>query len=170
MEFSSFGRSHYISRFSRFHNHSPYVIILSYFVLPVASLEDVCDGPTSPSLQPYPFSVVGEPYRTPQKLPPLFSVLHCSLGHSGLQAWEMETCPYHFRLRLFTMVRSSCAPIACWILARTSSLATRWYLCTRYVVSCGSASFPWLLFFFAALQWVFMIYSRQEDGCESYIT
>ena len=38
---------------------------------------------------------------------------------------EQETCPYHCRLRLFTMVRrSSCGPIACWILARTSSLVT----------------------------------------------
>ena len=36
---------------------------------------------------------------------------------------ERETCPYHFNLRLFTMVkRSSCVPIACWIMARTSSL------------------------------------------------
>ena len=34
---------------------------------------------------------------------------------------ERETC-----LRLFTIVRrSSCGPIACWILARTSSLVTR---------------------------------------------
>ena len=36
---------------------------------------------------------------------------------------EQETRPYHFNLRLFMMVRrSSCGPIACWILARTSSL------------------------------------------------
>ena len=36
---------------------------------------------------------------------------------------ERETCPYHFSLRLFTMVRrSSCGPITCWILAQTSSL------------------------------------------------
>ena len=34
---------------------------------------------------------------------------------------EREACPYHCSLRLFTMVRrSSCGPIACWILARTS--------------------------------------------------
>ena len=38
---------------------------------------------------------------------------------------EQETWPYHCSLRLFTMVRSSCGPIACWILARTSSLVTR---------------------------------------------
>ena len=35
------------------------------------------------------------------------------------------TWPYHCSLCLFTMVRrSSCVPIACWILARTSSLVT----------------------------------------------
>ena len=38
---------------------------------------------------------------------------------------ERETCPYHFSLRLFTMVRRySCGPIACWILAQTPSLVT----------------------------------------------
>ena len=38
---------------------------------------------------------------------------------------ERETRPYHCSLRLFTIVRrSSCGPIACWILARTSSLVT----------------------------------------------
>ena len=37
---------------------------------------------------------------------------------------ERETWPYHYSMRLFTMVRSSCGPIACWILARTSSLVT----------------------------------------------
>ena len=37
---------------------------------------------------------------------------------------EQETCPYHFSLHLFTMVRSSCCLIACWILAQASSLVT----------------------------------------------
>ena len=38
---------------------------------------------------------------------------------------ERETWQYHCSLRLFTIVRrSSCGPIACWILARTSSLVT----------------------------------------------
>ena len=37
---------------------------------------------------------------------------------------ERETRPYHCSLRLFTIVRSSCGPIACWILARTSLLVT----------------------------------------------
>ena len=39
-----------------------------------------------------------------------------------------ETCPYRFSLRVFTIVRkSSCGPIACWILAQTYSLVT-WLL------------------------------------------
>ena len=34
---------------------------------------------------------------------------------------ERETWPYHCSLRLFTVIRrSSCGPIACWILAQTS--------------------------------------------------
>ena len=38
---------------------------------------------------------------------------------------ERETWPYHCSLRLFMIVRrSSCGPVACWILARTSSLVT----------------------------------------------
>ena len=37
---------------------------------------------------------------------------------------ERETWPYHCSLHLFTIVRSSCGPIACWILARPSSLVT----------------------------------------------
>ena len=37
---------------------------------------------------------------------------------------ERETWPYHCSVRLFIMVRSSCGPIACRILARTSSLVT----------------------------------------------
>ena len=37
---------------------------------------------------------------------------------------ERETWLYHCSLCLFTIVRSSCGTIACWILARTSSLVT----------------------------------------------
>ena len=37
---------------------------------------------------------------------------------------ERETWPYHCSLHLFTIVGSSCGPIACWILAWTSSLVT----------------------------------------------
>ena len=33
---------------------------------------------------------------------------------------ERETWPYHCSLRLFAIVRSSCGPVACWTLARTS--------------------------------------------------
>ena len=65
---------------------------------------------------------------------------------------ERETCPYHFSLRLFTMVkRSSCGPIACWILARTSCYVT-WSLlvCMRCGGSCGSTSLPWLVFIFGS--------------------
>ena len=41
---------------------------------------------------------------------------------------ERETWPYHCSLRLFTMVRRSPGgPIACWILAQTSSLVA-WFL------------------------------------------
>ena len=43
----------------------------------------------------------------------------CKMVLARPDSWE--TCPYHFSLRLFTMVRrSSCGPIARWILARTS--------------------------------------------------
>ena len=39
---------------------------------------------------------------------------------------EQGICPYYCRLHLFMMVRkSSCGPIASWILAWTSSLVTR---------------------------------------------
>ena len=56
----------------------------------------------------------------PCLLPPF--TVPCKMGLSRPD--ERETCQYHCSLRLFTMVRSSCGPIACWILARTSSLVT----------------------------------------------
>ena len=53
---------------------------------------------------------------------------------------ERETCPYHLSLHLFRMVRRSlCHPIACWILAQTSSLVT-WSLYEMWV-SCSCTSF-----------------------------
>ena len=82
---------------------------------------------------------------------PFFPVLHCPLGPNSRPVLfhlflcppsllppftvpckmvlarpdERETWPYHCSLRLFTIVRrSSCGPIACWILARISSLVT----------------------------------------------
>ena len=36
----------------------------------------------------------------------------------------------------------------------------------RCVVSCGSTSFPWRVFFFGALLCGSMIHSIQEDGCD----
>ena len=48
--------------------------------------------------------------------------------------------------------RSSCGPIACWILARTSSLVT-WSL-----YEMQSILFQWLIFFFVALLWGSMIH------------
>ena len=56
----------------------------------------------------------------PCLLPPF--TVPCKMGLSRPD--ERETCQYHCSLRLFTMVRSSCGPIACWILERTSSLVT----------------------------------------------
>ena len=64
---------------------------------------------------------------------------------------EWETWPYHYSLRLFTIVRSLCGPIASWILARTSLLVT-WSL-YEIVLSCGNTSFQWLVFFFGAQLW-----------------
>ena len=41
----------------------------------------------------------------------------CKMAFARLD--ERETCPYHCSLHLFTMVRrSSCGPVACWILAQ----------------------------------------------------
>ena len=65
----------------------------------------------------------------------LFLCLPCLLPHFKAPCKmvlarpdEQETWPYHCSLRLFTMVRrSSYGPIACWILARTSSLV-KWSL------------------------------------------
>ena len=69
---------------------------------------------------------------------------------------ERETWPYRCNLRLFTVVRSSCGQVARWIYARTSLLVT-WMRC---VASCGSTSFLWLVFFFGALLWGFMIHKH----------
>ena len=59
---------------------------------------------------------------------------------------ERETCHgYQSSLRLFTMVKSLCGPIACWILARAFTLIT-WSL-YEMRRKCDSTSFTWLLFF-----------------------
>ena len=56
---------------------------------------------------------------------------------------ERETCPYHCNLRLFTMVRWSDYLLDLGTDFRIGNM--------RCVVSCGSTSFPWLVFFFGAL-------------------
>ena len=79
------------------------------------------------------------------------SPFNCALQDGFGHTDERNTCPHHCSLRLFTIVRwSSCGPIACWILARTSLLVA-WSLYEMCVVSSGSTLFPWLLFFFGAL-------------------
>ena len=61
-------------------------------------------------------------------LPPLFlstlssSPFQCALQDILARPDEWETRPYHCSLRLFTMVRSWCGPIACWILAQTETV------------------------------------------------
>ena len=58
----------------------------------------------------------------------LFLYLPCLLPPFAVPCFlarpvKRDTCPYHFTLRLFTMVRrSSCGPFACWISAQTFSL------------------------------------------------
>ena len=57
----------------------------------------------------------------PCLLPPF--TVPCKMVLARPDGWE--TWPYNCSLCLFTMVRmSSCGPIACWILAQTSSLVT----------------------------------------------
>ena len=90
--------------------------------------------------------VVRAPQMIRDQFPPFSPVLHCPLGLGELQACPFPdvvfpplllllsalssspfwvTCPYNCSLCLCTMVRrSSCGPIACRILARTSSLVT----------------------------------------------
>ena len=46
----------------------------------------------------------------PCLLPPFTVTCKMTLDRSD----ERETCPYNFSLRLFTMIRSSRGPIACW--------------------------------------------------------
>ena len=61
----------------------------------------------------------------PHLLPPFTAPCQIVLARPD----ERQTCPYHFSLHLFTMVRrSSCGLIACLILTQTSLLVT-WSLC-----------------------------------------
>ena len=81
------------------------------------------------------------------------SPFHCALLPCKMilvRRYEWETCPYHCSLRLFLMVRrSSCGPIACWILVSLYSIWSLYEM--QSIVSSGSTSFPWLVFFFEAL-------------------
>ena len=83
-------------------------------------------------------------------LPCLLPPFHCALQDGFGQSWWIwDMTGYHCSLHLFTTVRSLCGPIACWILVRTSSLII--WSCMRCLVSFGSISFPWLVFFLGAL-------------------
>ena len=63
-------------------------------------------------------------FRMPCLLPPF--TVPCKMVSARPD--ERGTCLYHCNLHPFTMIRrSSCGPIACWILARTSSLV-KWPL------------------------------------------
>ena len=71
------------------------------------------------------------PVHSPMSSSNLFFCLPCLLPFTvpckmvSARPDEWESCPYHFSLRLFTMVRSSSrGSIAYWILAQTSSLVT----------------------------------------------
>ena len=88
-----------------------------HFSLFSASLWDLANStPVHSQIMSSYFSVC-----LPCLLPP--SIVSCKMVWARPD--ERETCPDHFSLRLFAMVkRSSCGPIACWILAQTSSLIT----------------------------------------------
>ena len=78
---------------------------------------------------------------------------------------ERQTWPYHCSLRLFTMVkRSSCGPIASWILARPSSLETWSSYKIRSILRYHLISMAFF-FFFLQLCCEGLWFSIQEDGC-----
>ena len=126
----------------------------------------LCPPPPCPlelgELQACPFSDLHDVF-TPLLVSALSSSsFHCTLQDGLARPNERETWPYHCSLRLFTIVRSSCGPIACWILARTSSLVT-WSLYEMrsslphfhdlYSSSKLCCKDPWFT-------------SIQEDGCD----
>ena len=81
-----------------------------------------------------------------------FLPFHCALQDGFGQTWW--TGDISIPLQIASLYGGQ-NPIACWILAQTSSLVM-WSL-YRCLVSCGSTSFSWLEFFFAALLWGSMI-------------
>ena len=65
---------------------------------------------------------------------------------------ERKTCSYHCSLRLFSKVRRfSCGVIACWILARTSSLTTRSLYKVRIILRWHLIS-PYFCGFYSSLE------------------
>ena len=128
-----------------------------HFSLFSTALRDLVNSRPVHSLMLSPHLFLCLPY-----LLPLFTVpgkMVCKMVLDRPDEWE--TWPYHCSLRLFTMIRrSSSGLIACWILAWTSSLVTG--LCLRCIVSCGSTSFPWLVFFFGALLWGSMVQAYRK--------
>ena len=77
---------------------------------------------------------------------------------------ERETCQYHFSLYLFTMVmRSSCCPTACWILALASSLVTRFLYEMRSIFRKHLISMTRILPCSSAVR---VHVSIQKDGCD----
>ena len=69
----------------------------------------------------------------PCLLPPF--TVPCKMILARLDEWE--TCQHCFSLHLFMMVRrSSCGPVACWILAQMSSLVNGLFI--GCIVSCRS--------------------------------
>ena len=69
-------------------------------------------------------------FSLPCLLPPF--TVPCKMVLARPDVWE--TCPCYFTLRLFTMVRSPCGPIACWISAQTSSLV-KWSVYEIRIIS-----------------------------------
>ena len=65
---------------------------------------------------------------------------------------KQETCPYHFTLRLFTMVRSSGGSITFWILAQASSLSTRSLYKMFSILRCYLISMARILFCSSAVR------------------
>ena len=73
---------------------------------------------------------------------------------------ERETWPYHCSLCFFMIVkRSSCSPIACWILAWTSLLVT-WSLYEMCSILWKHIISLFFVFFFGALLWGSMIHKH----------
>ena len=113
-------------------------------------------------LQACPFpDVVFPPLCLPCLLPPFTVPCKMVLARPD----EREAWPYHCSQHLFTIIRSSCGPIACWILAWTSSLVT-WSLCEMCYYLVVALPFHGLyssVELYCEGPWYISI---QEDGCD----